>query len=193
MLRDLFKLFFKHWSGMNKELRGIENRKINLQNGLKKHYLCTWALDVVIAKKVKNYWWYWKPLKVLFVCCLFICLFIIFSAWIDIKFPVTKSESEFVCWRINVEIMETSACQNPPNLTTSISTSASPHLNRLLDKNEKLNFSDVQWPRGRGMTTLTKAVWAVLLITLCPPGNFVDPPEFFGGIPHKCLTSQNLF
>lgn len=40
---------------MNKELRGIENRKINLQNGLKKHYLCTRALDVVIAKKVKNY------------------------------------------------------------------------------------------------------------------------------------------
>lgn len=40
---------------------------------------------------------------------------------VDIKFPVTKSESEFVCWRINVEIMETSACQNPPNLTTSIS------------------------------------------------------------------------
>ena len=37
----------------------------------------------------------------------------------------------------------------------------------------------------RGVTTLTKAVWAVLLITLRPPGNFVDPPEFFGGIPHK--------
>ena len=45
----------------------------------------------------------------------------------------------------------------------------------------------------RGMTTLTKAVWAVLWITLCPPGNFVHPPEFFGGIPHKCLTSQNCF
>ena len=45
----------------------------------------------------------------------------------------------------------------------------------------------------RGVTTLTKAVWAVLWITLCPPGNFVDPPEFFGGIPHKCLTSQNCF
>ena len=58
-----------------------------------------------------------------FFCCLFICLFVLFSAWIDIKFPVTKSGSEFVCWRINVEIMETSARQNPPNLTTSISTS----------------------------------------------------------------------
>ena len=43
------------------------------------------------------------------------------------------------------------------------------------------------------VTTLTKAVWAVLWITLYPPGNFVDPPEFFGGIPHKCLTSQNCF
>ena len=28
----------------------------------------------------------------------------------------------------------------------------------------------------RGVTTLTKAVWAVLLITLCPPRNFIDPP-----------------
>ena len=45
----------------------------------------------------------------------------------------------------------------------------------------------------RRVTTLTKAVWAVLWISLCPPGNFVDPPEFFGGIPHKCLTSQNCF
>ena len=45
----------------------------------------------------------------------------------------------------------------------------------------------------RGVTTLTKAVWAVQWITLCPPGNFVDPPEFFGGIPHECLTSQNCF
>ena len=34
----------------------------------------------------------------------------------------------------------------------------------------------------RGVTTLTKAVWAVLWITLCPPGNFVDPPEFFGSL-----------
>lgn len=83
------------------------------------------CLDVVIAKKIKNYWWYWKPLKLLFVCCLFICLFIIFSAWIDIKFPVTKSESEFVWCGINVEIMETSARQNPPNLTTSIQLSIS--------------------------------------------------------------------
>ena len=30
-------------------------------------------------------------------------------------------------------------------------------------------------------------------LTLYPPGNFVDPPEFFGGIPHKYLTSQNCF
>ena len=45
----------------------------------------------------------------------------------------------------------------------------------------------------RRVTTLTKAVWAVLWISLCPPGNFVDPPEFFDGIPHKCLTSQNCF
>ena len=45
----------------------------------------------------------------------------------------------------------------------------------------------------RRVTTLTKAVWAVLWISLCPPGNFVDPPEFFGGILHKCLTSQNCF
>ena len=37
----------------------------------------------------------------------------------------------------------------------------------------------------REVTTLTRAVWAVLHITLCPPGNSVDPPEFFGGIPHK--------
>lgn len=108
--------------GWIKSFVGLKTGKLIYKTDKKKHYLCTWALDVVIAKKVKNYWWYWKPLKVLFVCCLFICLFIIFSAWIDIKFPVTKSESEFVCWRINVEIMETSACQNPPNLTTSIST-----------------------------------------------------------------------
>ena len=49
----------------------------------------------------------------------------------------------------------------------------------------------LQWFSGpldkilRGVITLTKAVWAVLRITLCSPGNFVDPPEFFGGIPHK--------
>ena len=36
----------------------------------------------------------------------------------------------------------------------------------------------------RGVTTLTKAVWAVVWITLYPPGDLDDAPEFFGGIPH---------
>ena len=45
-------------------------------------------------------------------------------------------------------------------------------------------LSFVTFGGGGGVTTLIKAVWAVLWITLCPHGNLEDPPEFFRGIPH---------
>ena len=45
--------------------------------------------------------------------------------------------------------------------------------------------------RGGGVTTLPNVVWAMPCITSSPPGNLLDPPDFFGDAPTKFSVSRN--